>query len=315
MRIAVIGAGVAGLACASELAGAGHTVTVFEKARGPGGRTSSRRTERGAFDHGCPVLARGAWLLELAPLGLELADFAGGEVPVPRMSALARALAQDLEVRAGVRVAPVTRAGDGFRLTADDGADLGTFDRVAITAPAPQAAELLSLAAPDLARRAEAVRYEPCWAVMAAWDAPLDVTDAWTRDDDAGAPVRWAVRESAKPGRDPGERWTVQAGPDWSAAHLEDDPADVANAVLAAFVEEQALAPLPTPASLTAHRWRYARVTDALAEPCLVGGGIGAAGDWCAPPPQPLDPGVLQDRPGVPEALHGGRALARALAG
>ncbi len=100
MRIAVIGAGVAGLACAVELAAAGHEVAVFEKARGAGGRTSSRRTDHGTFDHGCPVLARGSWLLEFAPLGLELADFAHGEVPVPRMSALPRTLAQNLDVRA-----------------------------------------------------------------------------------------------------------------------------------------------------------------------------------------------------------------------
>ncbi len=315
MRIAVIGAGVAGLACASELATAGHAVTVFEKARGPGGRTSSRRTDRGAFDHGCPVLARGAWLLELAPLGLELADFAYGEVPVPRMSALARALAQDLDVRAGIRVSPVARADDGFRLTGDDGADLGTFDRVAVTAPAPQAAELLAAASPPLSERAAAVTYDPCWAVLAAWDAPLPITSSWRRAGAPDAPVLWAARESAKRGRDPGERWTIQGGPDWSRAHLEDDPDRVAAALLTAFAaEDPGGDPLPAPAFVTAHRWRYARVRRALPEPCLAAGGIGAAGDWCVPPPEPLDPGALQTGSGVPDALHAGRALARALA-
>ncbi len=314
MRIAVIGAGIAGLACASELAGAGNAVTVFEKARGPGGRTSSRRTDHGAFDHGCPVLARGAWLLELAPLGLELADFAYGEVPVPRMSALARALARGLDVRAGVRVAPVAREVAGFRLTGDDGGDLGTFDRVAVTAPAPQAAELLALAAPALAEQAAAVTYDPCWAVLAAWEAPLPVTSPWRRAEAPDAPVLWAARESAKPGRDPGERWTIQGGPQWSRTHLEDDPDGVAAALLAAFAAELGPGPPPTPAFVTAHCWRYARVTSALPDPCLSDGGIGAAGDWCVPPPEPLDPGALQAGSGVPDALHAGRALARALA-
>ena len=314
MRVAIIGAGVAGLACAGELAAAGHAVTIFEKARGPGGRISSRRTDHGSFDHGCPVLARGAWLLEFAPLGLELADFAHGEVPVPRMSALARALAQDLDVRSGVRVSPVTRDGAGFRLTADDGADLGAFDRVGVTAPAPQAAELLAGVAPTLAAQAAAVAYDACWAVLAAWGEPLGAASSWQRADAADAPVGWAARESAKPGRDPGERWTIQAGPRWSAAHLEDDPAAVATALLSAFAAGHGADALPVPAFVTAHRWRYARVTRALSDPCLAADGIGAAGDWCAPPPQPLEPGALQDRPGVPEALHGGRALARALA-
>ncbi|WP_313759467.1 FAD-dependent oxidoreductase, partial [Diaphorobacter nitroreducens] len=37
-RFAVVGAGMAGVACARTLAQAGHMVTVFEKAPQPGGR-------------------------------------------------------------------------------------------------------------------------------------------------------------------------------------------------------------------------------------------------------------------------------------
>ena len=44
-RVAVIGAGLAGLACATALARAGHAVTVLDKGRGPGGRMSARRVE------------------------------------------------------------------------------------------------------------------------------------------------------------------------------------------------------------------------------------------------------------------------------
>lgn len=314
MRIAVIGAGLAGLACATELADAGHDVTVFEKARGPGGRTSSRRTEHGTFDHGCPVLARGAWLLEFAPLGVDLADFAHGEVPVPRMSALCRALAEGLDVRAGVRVAPVVRDGAAFRVTDERGGALGTFDRIAVTAPAPQAAELLAEAAPDVAARAADVEYDPCWATLAAWDAPLPIAADWHRDDAPGADVRWAARENAKPGRDAGERWTIQGGPQWSRRRLEDDPDAVARDLVAALGAAAGVGPLPAPTLLTAHRWRYARVTAALPDACLTEAGAGAAGDWCAPSPGPGDPGALQAAAGAPEALHAGRSLARALA-
>ena len=51
-RIAVIGAGIAGIACARTLTQAGHNVTVFEKSRAAGGRMSTRNTEFGGFDHG-----------------------------------------------------------------------------------------------------------------------------------------------------------------------------------------------------------------------------------------------------------------------
>ena len=52
LHFAVVGAGMAGVACARTLLQAGHRVTVFEKSRGFGGRMSTRRTEFGGFDHG-----------------------------------------------------------------------------------------------------------------------------------------------------------------------------------------------------------------------------------------------------------------------
>ena len=51
-QIAVIGAGVAGLACARRLVDLGHGVTVFERASAAGGRIATMRTEIGSFDHG-----------------------------------------------------------------------------------------------------------------------------------------------------------------------------------------------------------------------------------------------------------------------
>ena len=51
-RFAVIGAGMAGVACARTLAQAGHTVTVFEKAPHVGGRTMALASPFGSFDTG-----------------------------------------------------------------------------------------------------------------------------------------------------------------------------------------------------------------------------------------------------------------------
>lgn len=58
-RVAVIGSGISGAVCASTLAKNGVSVTVFDWARGPGGRMSQRREtiEDGKelfFDHGAP---------------------------------------------------------------------------------------------------------------------------------------------------------------------------------------------------------------------------------------------------------------------
>jgi monoamine oxidase len=60
VRIGLGGAGLAGLAAARERTAAGHEVVVWGKARGVGGRTSTRRGPDGLrFDHGAPVLHDG----------------------------------------------------------------------------------------------------------------------------------------------------------------------------------------------------------------------------------------------------------------
>ena len=54
MRVGIVGAGMAGLACARQLSWLG--VRLFDKGRRPGGRMSTRRVEVGGetlhFDHG-----------------------------------------------------------------------------------------------------------------------------------------------------------------------------------------------------------------------------------------------------------------------
>lgn len=45
LKVAVVGAGVAGTACAEALARSGRSVQLFDKSRGPGGRLARRRVE------------------------------------------------------------------------------------------------------------------------------------------------------------------------------------------------------------------------------------------------------------------------------
>jgi oxygen-dependent protoporphyrinogen oxidase len=72
--IAVIGGGIAGLACAWRLARAGHEVEVLERAGSPGGRM--RSTRRGDFllDLGTPCFAQSDSALRIAADALGLAD-------------------------------------------------------------------------------------------------------------------------------------------------------------------------------------------------------------------------------------------------
>lgn len=56
MRVAIIGAGVAGLACAARLAANGHTVTVLEANSEPGGKITELRVGGYRFDAGPSLL-------------------------------------------------------------------------------------------------------------------------------------------------------------------------------------------------------------------------------------------------------------------
>ena len=94
-------------------------------------------------------------------------------VGVPGMSALGRHLAADVDVQCEVRVEHVQREGARWRLLAETGADLGTFDAVLACVPAPQAHDLLLPVAPGTrsahTRRRHAPHVgQPCWCCATA---------------------------------------------------------------------------------------------------------------------------------------------------
>ncbi len=198
-------------------------------------------------------------------------------VGVPRMSAITRYLSAGLELRCGVRVQSVCKEDTGWRLRDSDGIDLGRYDRVVVTAPAPQAAALLQ-DVPELARQAEEALLDPCWAVMLEFAAPLDIP--WDAAWIEGSPLTWCARESARPGRPPTEAWVLHATAEWSRMNLERTPADVAQRLLVAFGAVTGISAAPT--SAQAHRWRHAQVIGPFDEPYRYDSGVGVCGDWLA---------------------------------
>lgn len=309
LRIAIIGAGLSGLSAARTLADQRHRVTVFEKSRGCGGRAATRRlqlvgTDSVGLDHGAQYFtARDPRFLRrveawseaglVVPWAGRLGAFdghcfapVGGAqtrwVAVPGMSALGRALAEGLDLRPRTRIVPPRRIGKEWLISDDQGVQLGRFDRVIISAPAPQAAELLA-DAPPVAAQAACVDYAPCWALMLVLDGQtgLPFDGVFVNQ----GPLRWAARDSAKPGRRSlpnRECWVLHATADWSRAHLEADPSVVAEALLEAF-SGLIDGPLPELLVSRTHRWRYALLDEPLEDGCLWDArlGIGACGDWC----------------------------------
>jgi len=294
-RIGIVGAGMAGLACATRLVEAGHAVTLFDKGRGAGGRMSTRRVETPlgevAFDHGAQYFTVrdpgfAAQVAHWQVAGLVAPWPAAGAdawVGVPGMNAPLAAMARQVDVRFGSHVMGILRQVGQWWIALDDGARHGPFDALIVAVPAEQAAALLGLHDLAMASGAVAARSQPCWTAMMAFDQPLPSAAPIIQAQDA---LQWAARNSAKPGRGAGETWVVQASPAWSVRHLEDAAADVAQALAAALLT--AVVPGgagPRPTYLAAHRWRYARVPRSD-RTCAWNAALqlGACGDWLLGP-------------------------------
>ncbi|MGY6634281.1 MAG: NAD(P)/FAD-dependent oxidoreductase [Alkalilacustris sp.] len=291
-RVVVIGAGMTGIACARRLAGAGLRPLVLDKGRGIGGRLATRRANLPEgpvqFDHGAQyVTARtAAFAAELARLGADgaAAPWAGGERPrwvgLPGMSGMVRALAAGLEVRQQVEVRALREDGATWQVHTDDG--IIAARRVVATVPAPQVVPLLGADHP-LVPRISGVRLAPCLTLMAAFPAAAPVPPSAAEAGSDG-PLAWIACDSTKPGRPRTvTQWIAQAGPDWSARHLEEDRPAIAARMLPALAERLGVAP-GTALHAAAHRWRYARVTAPLGTPFLRHDGLWLGGDWCLGP-------------------------------
>lgn len=295
---------MSGLICSRLIAQAGLRVTLVDKARGPGGRMSTRRIEGTAFDHGAQYftardprfieqveswIADGIvreWTGRLAAIYADGISNLKGEnsryVGVPRMSAITRHLAAGLDLTIGWH-ADSLRLEDGkWRLRGQDGEELGPFEAAVAAVPSTQAAPLLRPAL-ALAERARSAEMASCYAVMLAFEHPLSLPfdGAFVNV----GPLSWIARNSSKPGRQGPETWVLHAGPDWSDAHIDEPPERVAKRLTEALIEVTQ-ANIPEPDLAVAHRWRYALPLNPLADRCLFDpkSGLGACGDWCAGP-------------------------------
>ena len=301
-RVAIIGAGMAGLAAARLLRDAGLTCVIFDKSRGLGGRMATRRAGELSFDHGAQYFtARGSRFIALAEewraQGAAADWFGEAIVGSPGMTAPAQAMARGFETVMGFEVKSLRREAAGWTLRAGDGSH-GGFDAVVVAIPAPQAEPLLEtggLSFPELA----SVAYAPCLALMLAFDGPVAFEGESLRLD--SGPVAWIARNSSKPGRtDAKQTFVVHAGPDWSRAHIDHTPEAILEMLLP-FALDLIGAKSP-PVHAVAHRWRYALVERAAGVPCLWNGqaGVGACGDYCF-------------GPRVEAAFDSGEAMARTM--
>ena len=170
---------------------------------------------------------------------------------------------------------------------ADDGVHVYSgFDAVLLAVPPSRARQLLGAHSPTLTKTIEKVRIAPCWTLMIAFPQANQANMShlgpqWNAARSTHHRVAWLARESSKPGREPVERWTLQASPTWSQEHLRDDAPRVEAKLLRAFSEITGI--YATPNYARARCWPEAQTQAPLGKPHLwdAKSRIGLAGDWC----------------------------------
>ncbi|MCC5954049.1 MAG: FAD-dependent oxidoreductase [Acidimicrobiia bacterium] len=282
-KVLVIGAGIAGLFAARDLAAAGARVVVVDKGRGVGGRLATRRIGGASLDHGAQFFtARSAafsaevagWLASgvatdwfSGVLTGEGIDHDDGEVRyrgAPTMATVAKYLAQDLDVRTATRVDSIEVVEGRWHVGVEGGSAL-LADAVVVTAPVPQTLALFAPETLDAFDRVqlERIEYAPTLAVLAVLDRSPDIGPPGARRP-SSEPVAWYADNQAK-GVSAAPAITVHAGPRTSADLWDAEDDEVVATVLghldlgaASVVECQV------------HRWRYAQATVAHPDPALL---------------------------------------------
>ncbi len=291
--VAIIGAGSSGLAAAHALQDAGHTVTLFEKISHAGGRATTRRRGGFIYDPGAQYIKGGSpistalitrrfYVDDLIDIGKPVWIFDGqGHIsegdPVQNadpkwnyrsgLVALAERMAEGLDIRLETCIDHVEQTTRGWSLFDGSGQNVGNYERLLITIPAPEAAELVEASQigsdlrdgiSSLLRKA---RYNPLLSVMLGYKPTLQARPyyALVNTDKAHA-ISWLAWEHEKsPARVPEDSGLLiaQMAPQYSQENWETPLEKIFNDVarrVAALIDE----PLSEPVFTDIVRWRYA---------------------------------------------------------
>jgi len=292
--VAVVGAGIAGAACARALLAAGVGVQVLDRGRAAGGRLASRTVSGRPVDVGgsyCTArderfvevvddwLRRGLarpWTDTFHVAGPDgLGDAKRGPLRYGAPGGL-RSLVEDLLVGAPLQLGTaVTTVGPGPTV------DGRAYDAVALAVPDPQAARLLD---PGLTEELAAVTgrtWEPVLALAAGWDAR-----SWDGSFDGcfvhGSEVLgWIADDGRRRGDDAPVLVAHSTSP--FAAHHLDDPGSATGAMVRATTA--VLGVDRAPAWTSVQRWTFARPAQGREEPFHLGPSrVGLCGDgWGSP--------------------------------
>ena len=299
-KIAIVGAGMAGLSCATHLQTLGFDVQLFEKSRGPSGRMSTRHGEGWTADHGAQYFtARDPRFIEQLDIWMQNAaasrwtprlriyqagqwrESLSGEkryVGTPEMNSPGKFLAKNLSIHCNQTISQIAHQQGHWSLSSQEAGHISTkFDGLVLAMPAPQTCALVNDVDADIARISAAADMKGCWTMMAHFPHHVGHNfDAAFVNDEI---ISWIACNNTKSGRAGQEQWTIHANPQWSQQCMELDNQEAATLMLDCLTK---LGVDCRDASLTMHRWRYASGSLAMAPEYLLSATMPLAvcGDW-----------------------------------
>lgn len=278
-KIAIIGAGLAGLSAARELQAAGCDVVIFEKSRSLAGRCSTRLWQGHVVDHGAQyfTMRDAAFSEELirfcgdsirrleAPVLTETGEILPEKTPryyhVKGNNHLGRRMGEDLTIHKETPVETIEPVGVKWVVAGQE------WDAVLVTAPWPQAEKLLLGA---MTPGTFAPNLTALFSYAMPWEgASREIyARSWQNDD-----LTWSACENHKSGRilEGQVVFVVQAGQAFSEKWLEAEPAEWA-VLLRSLLEVRWKLNAASFSGQMMHRWRYARVIQKIPEPTLPAG-------------------------------------------
>ncbi len=291
--VAIIGAGMSGLAAAHTLQDASRTVTLFEKSHGVGGRAATRKRDGFIYDSGAQYFKGGndlstEWITKRFPTP-DLLDIAKpvwifdgkGHIQEgdPKQNAdpkwsyrsgftsFSKRMAEGLDVRLETLVGRVQQTDTGWTVLGADNKTLGHFDQILITIPATQAISLIEASqfaheqGKAISEQLGKARYNPLISVMLGYKPTPQTRPYYALvNTDKGHPISWLAWEHEK-ARERAPEGTglliAQMAPSYSKEHRETaQPILFQNVaqLVSTLVDEQLTAPMFTDVQY----WRYA---------------------------------------------------------
>lgn len=243
MRVVIVGAGLSGLSAAHELTQQGHSVVVFDKGRGVGGRLATRRAGNATFDHGAQFFTVRSdvfrthvdkWLSEGIVRewcrGFESDDGHPRYVGAQGMTSIAKYLARDIDVRTSSLVFSLTKNENDWTVTTDDGVK-HQADAVILTAPIPQSFSLMFSADIEMPAEMRKVDYNRTLGLLVTLVTPTHnvVSPGGMQNPDN---VFSFIGDNSAKGICSATALTFHANAEWSAEYFDKTTEEIGAALL-----------------------------------------------------------------------------------